>query len=298
MVVNKNAWAILLALTAAISWGAMGICAQYLIRNFSFQPLDLVSIRLFCAGVILLVIYRVIGGTGIMSVFQSKKDFLQVTIAGFTFLGSQLSFMKSIQVADASLATIIFTTIPVMCACYYCLRDRKLPSLHVCLCFVLASVGVSLVVTDGDFNSVKFSVEGLFWGLVSAALCAFYSIFPQAVIRKLGVSPVVGWAMVIGGIFSCMFNPPWAQQAQWTWTSLAFFAFIVLIGTVLAFWSYLSSVRYLSPVLVSLIGCMEPVTAYILLIIFFGRTVGWYELLGIIFVFANVMIISTRAENK
>ena len=101
-----------------------------------------------------------------------------------------------------------------------------------------------------------------------------------------------------GGMVACCFNPPWTLQVDWNLNSIAAFTFIVTIGTVLSFWCYLSSVKYLSAVLVSLIGCMEPVTAYILSIMFYGKSVGLYELLGILFVFANVMIISVQSEEK
>lgn len=298
MASNKVALGISLALGAAVSWGAMGIAAQYLLHYCRFEAIDLVSIRLVSAGILLLLIYRILGGTDVMSPFSSRWAFTQVAIAGVTILGSQLTFMLSIKAADAALATILFTVIPLMCACYYCVVDKKFPSPATCLCFVLASAGVALVVTDGDFSKLNFSVVGLLWGLCSSALCALYSIQPQKVIKKLGVCPVVGWAMIIGGLVACCFNPPWTLQVDWNLNSIAAFTFIVTIGTVLSFWCYLSSVKYLSAVLVSLIGCMEPVTAYILSIMFYGKSVGLYELLGILFVFANVMIISIQSEEK
>lgn len=298
MATNKVALGISLALGAAVSWGAMGIAAQYLLHYCNFEALDLVSIRLVFAGFLLLAIYRATGATDLLSPFSSRWAFIQVAIAGLTILGSQLTFMLSIKAADAALATILFTTIPLMCASYYCLADRKLPSVSTCLCFVLASTGVTLVVTNGNFESINFSVAGLLWGLCSSALCALYSIQPQKVLKKLGVCPVVGWAMVIGGCTACMFNPPWTLQVHWHLNSICAFTFIVTIGTVLAFWCYLSSVKYLSAVLVSLIGCMEPVTAYILSILFYNKSVGLYELVGILLVLANVMIISIYSEEK
>lgn len=298
MAKNNVVIGISLALGAAVSWGAMGIAAQYLLHYCHFEAIDLVSIRLVFAGLLLLTIYRATGATDVFSPFSSRWSFLQVATAGVTILGSQLTFMLSIKAADAALATILFTTIPLMCAGYYCFVDKKLPSLAVCFCFVLASAGVTLVVTDGEFSRLNFSVAGLLWGLCSSALCALYSIQPQKVIRKLGVCPVVGWAMVIGGIVACFFNPPWTLHVDWHAKSIATFAFIVTVGTVLAFWCYLSSVKYLSAVLVSLIGCMEPVTAYVLSILFYGKAVGFYELLGILFVFANVMIISLQSNEK
>lgn len=295
---NKVGLGIILALISAISWGCMGICAQYLLHYCRFQAIDLVSLRLVLAGTILLFVYRISGGNGLLSPFYNKGNFTQVLISGLAILGSQLTFMLSIKASDAALATIILTTIPVMCALYFCLVDRKLPSPSVVFCFLLASTGVGLVVTNGDISSLNFSVQGLLWGLLSAVMAAIYSIQPRSIIRKIGVCPVVGWGMIFGGIVACCFNPPWTIDVDLSWKAGMLFAFIVLVGTVLSFWSYLSSVKYLSPVLVSLIGCMEPVTAYVLSIFIYGKLVGSFELVGITFVFANVIIISIQSQKN
>ncbi|WP_300937129.1 EamA family transporter, partial [Turicimonas muris] len=97
MASNKVALGISLALGAAVSWGAMGIAAQYLLHYCRFEAIDLVSIRLVSAGILLLLIYRILGGTDVMSPFSSRWAFTQVAIAGVTILGSQLTFMLSIK---------------------------------------------------------------------------------------------------------------------------------------------------------------------------------------------------------
>ena len=45
---------VVLAATAGVFWGSMGIAAEYLMRAFNFAALDLVSLRLLGAGVLLL----------------------------------------------------------------------------------------------------------------------------------------------------------------------------------------------------------------------------------------------------
>lgn len=35
---------------AAVFWGSMGVAGQYLLQNFHFTPMDLISIRMLLAG--------------------------------------------------------------------------------------------------------------------------------------------------------------------------------------------------------------------------------------------------------
>lgn len=56
-----------LAIAASVFWGSMGVCAQYLLQQCSFTPLDLVSMRLVLAGLILLIMERLVFGRNIIS---------------------------------------------------------------------------------------------------------------------------------------------------------------------------------------------------------------------------------------
>lgn len=47
---KENCIGVLLAATAGVFWGSMGIAAEYLMRDFNFAALDLVSLRLLGAG--------------------------------------------------------------------------------------------------------------------------------------------------------------------------------------------------------------------------------------------------------
>ena len=62
-----------LAIAAAVFWGSMGVCAQYLFQQCSFTPLDLVSMRLVLAGLILLIMERVVFGRNIISPLLAHK---------------------------------------------------------------------------------------------------------------------------------------------------------------------------------------------------------------------------------
>ena len=80
-----------LAALSGIGFGAGGIAAQYLFTYCRFTPLDLVSIRLFGAGLILLLAYGS-PPAGISSAMFSETSGIS---ARSSFLASGFSFCSS-----------------------------------------------------------------------------------------------------------------------------------------------------------------------------------------------------------
>lgn len=207
-------------------------------------------------------------------------------------LVSQLTFMLSVAASNAGTAAIVLTLVPLICACWLSLTEKRPLTIREGICFVLAASGVFLIVTKGNFTSLDFSFEGVLWGLASAVFSAAYSIQPRKLIIKVGVGPVVGFGMLFGGLVASVMNPPWTMNVQWTALSISAFTYVVLIGTVVAFWCYLSSLKYVSAVIVGLMVCFEPLSAYLLSVFAFDLRIGLWEAAGICLVLLNVLVLS------
>ena len=281
-----------LAIAAAVFWGAMGVCAQYLFQQCSFTPLDLVSMRLVLAGLILLIMERVVFGRNIISPLRNAKTTVGILVAGLLILVSQLTFMLSVAASNAGTAAIVLTLVPLICACWLSLTEKRPLTIREGICFVLAASGVFLIVTKGNFTSLDFSFEGVLWGLASAVFSAAYSIQPRKLIIKVGEGPVVGLGMLFGGLAAAAMNPPWTMNVQWTALSISAFTYVVLFGTVVAFWCYLSSLKYVSAVIVGLMVCFGPLSAYLLSVFAFDLRIGLWEAAGICLVLLNVLVLT------
>lgn len=286
-----------LAAAASVFWGSMGVCAQYLIQQCSFTPLNLVSLRLVIAGIILLIIERAFFGTEVISPLKNPRTALGIFIAGMLIFVSQLTFMKVVEVSNAGTAAILLTTVPLICAIWLSISEKRPLTIREGICFLLATSGVILIVTKGNFQTLDMPLTGVFWGLVSAVFSSAYSIQPRKLILKAGVGPVVGFGMLFGGIVACFFDPPWTMHLQLHTTSVLSFLYVVLIGTVAAFWCYLSSLKYISAVIVGLLVCFEPLSAYLISVFVFNLRLGWWELAGICLVLLNVLVLSLPKKN-
>lgn len=244
--------------------------------------------RLVLAGLILLIMERLVFGRNIISPLRNAKTTVGILVAGLLILVSQLTFMLSVAASNAGTAAIVLT----LGACWLSLTEKRPLTIREGICFVLAASGVFLIVTKGNFTSLDFSFEGVLWGLASAVFSAAYSIQPRKLIIKVGVGPVVGFGMLFGGLVASVMNLPWTMNVQWTALSISAFTYVVLIGTVVAFWCYLSSLKYVSAVIVGLMVCFEPLSAYLLSVFAFDLRIGLWEAAGICLVLLNVLVLS------
>jgi drug/metabolite transporter (DMT)-like permease len=157
---------------------------------------------------------------------------------------------------------------------------------------VLALLGTFLLVTQGNIQSLSISGWALFWGLTSAVALAFYTLQPHKLLQNWGSTVVIGWGMLIGGISFSFIHPPWSFQGYWSMSSFFAVAFIVIFGTLIAFYCYLESLKYISATETSLLACIEPLSAAILSVIWLRVSFGLEEWLGTLCILTTIMILS------
>ena len=254
--------------------------------------------RLVLAGLILLIMERVVFGRNIISPLKDICTTVGILVAGLLILVSQLTFMLAVAASNAGTAAIVLTLVPLICAFWLSITEKRLLTMREGICFVLAASGVFLIVTKGNFSTLDLSFAGVLWGFVSAIFSAAYSIQPRKLIMKVGVGPVVGFGMLFGGLVASVMNPPWTMNVQWTAMSVSAFTYVVLVGTVAAFWCYLSSLKYVSAVIVGLMVCFEPLSAYLLSVFAFDLRIGMWEGAGICLVLLNVLVLSLPKKSS
>lgn len=286
---------IALAIAAGICWGSMGATAQFLMRDFGFAPLDLVTLRIFTAGIVLLVLHAVTGGGNIFEPLKKHENLRDILLASATVLFAQYSFIQGIHYSNAGTAAVVITTVPLFVCVWLAFSERRPVRAVEMLCFLLATGGVVLLVTKGDFSTLDFSIKGVMWALGCAIASAVYSIQPRAVLGRVGVTLVVGWSMVFGGLAASLFDAPWHMHVHWSGISIAAFLFLVLVGTVGAVWCYMASLKCISPVVVGLLGCSEPLTAVVLSVVLLGVHLGVWELVGMAMVLSTVVLLALPA---
>jgi drug/metabolite transporter (DMT)-like permease len=286
-----------LVLMATILWGVSGTVAQFLFQSRGFNAEWLVVVRLLAAGVLLLLVSYPKNKQQLWKIWGSTKDRVQLLLFGLLgMLGVQYTYFAAIEASNAATATILQYLGPVVILIYLVCRAKRLPTSNELMVITLALTGTFLLVTNGTINSLSLSGWGLFWGISSAVALAFYTLQPSQLIKKWGTMLVVGWGMFIGGIGFSFVHAPWDIHVSWTFTSVMATIFIIIFGTLIPFYCYLESLRYLSASEASVLSCAEPLSAAILSIIWLHVTFGIVQWIGTLLILITIMLIS-RSKN-
>lgn len=193
---------IALTIIGGIFWGLAGVCGQYLFEERGLTAKWLVSVRLVLAGLILLLTVWAKQKKQMFEIWCEKRDVFQLIMFGiFGMAFCQLSYYVAVETSNAGTATVLQYTAPIIIMLYVSVRNKKVPQRIEMLALVLAVGGTFLLATHGNITNLAISTETLVWGFASAVAMALYNLIPGELMKKFGTFNVIGWGMLIGGIF-------------------------------------------------------------------------------------------------
>ncbi len=288
-----------MSLLAAVFWGISGTCAQYLFEQKQLQPDWLVCWRMILSGIILLGFSFIKREKDFISIWKKPKDTLQLIFFGMIVMASvQFTYFYSISLSNAATATVLQYLGPVLVVGFYALKDRRWPIALEYISLFLALSGTFMLVTHGSLDTLIISDKALFWGFLSALAVALYTIFPVGLLRTYSAASVTGWGMLLGGLAMTPFVEPWEMQGNWDMEAILAFSYIILFGSVLAFYFFLRSISIIGATNASLICSIEPLSAAITAVVWLGIQFEILDWLGTLFVLATVIILSLGSKEK
>ncbi|WP_108025989.1 EamA family transporter [Melghirimyces profundicolus] len=291
----------IMVLVAAVLWGLSGTVAQHLFHGAGVGEGWLVTVRLFISGFLLLLwMFFRSGSDAVWSLWRSPRDRRQVLLLGVCgMLAVQYTYFASIAAGNAATATLLQYLGPALLTSWLAIRLRKMPESREWAAVGSALAGTFLLVTGGDPSTLSISLPALIWGLGSAVALAFYTLYPAGLLQRWESGTVVGWAMLIGGFALSLLYPPWAVRTEhWGWETWGWIAVVVLFGTLLPFFLYLDSLRFLRPSETGLLSCAEPLSAAIAAVWWLGVPFGFPEWTGAALIIGTVILLSLKKEKQ
>ncbi len=267
----------ILSAGGGICWGLSGSMGQYL---FDYEGMDsrwLVPIRLGLAGVILF--------------FYCLLRYRSISCCQFLYF-------LTIQLSTAGVGTILQDLSPVMILLVTCVAEKRRPGALEIISILLALVGVILITTHGNIGHLSVPVSAIVTGTLCAGCVTVYNVEPKRLLDEYPVTILQAWAFLLGSAcLSALFHP-------WTWgyrpTAMGYFgiAFVVIVGNVIAFTSYMAGVRMIGPNKAILYGFSEPITAAIVGIFVFRNVFTVFDGIGFGMVFLMMYLISKKSERS
>lgn len=300
MVQSSRKRGLLLVIIGASLWGIGGTVSQKLFQQFSIEAGWLVSTRLCIAGILLLTIQFIFKNKSqILQVWRNKGTAVHLVIFGlFGMLAVQYTYMASIEHGNAAVATLLQYLSPVFIMLYLLVRRETAFSARDLVMITLALVGCFLLLTNGSFSTLSVSGAAIFCGILSGISAAFYTVYGAYLLKQFDSLVIVGWAMVIGGAGFSFIHPPWQiDTALLTGEALFYLAFVILFGTMIAFWFYIESMQSISPKEASLFGSLEPLLAVLTTVFWLHEPFGVYQWLGTMCIIVLILFLSL-SKNK
>lgn len=292
-----KATGLLMALSSAIFWGISGTCAQFLFQTKGIDPAWLVTWRMLIAGA-LLVIYSVVKEKKeAFAIWKKPNNVGKLLLFGLLgMVAVQYTYFYSISLSNAATATILQYIGPVFVLAFYALKNKTWPRVAEYAALVLALVGTFLLVTHGSTAELVISNEALLWGILSALALAFYTIQPVGLLRSFSPASITGWGMLTGGVFFSMFTQPWSFSGTWDVETWLAFSYIVVFGTVLAFYFFLTSVSKIGATYASLLCSVEPLAATLTAVVWLGVSFTGYDWVGTGLILGTVTLLTLAKE--
>ncbi|WP_203361438.1 EamA family transporter [Bacillus sp. REN10] len=293
MIVSSRIKGMLMVLSSAIFWGGSGVVAQFLFQQQGVSVEWLVAVRLLLTGLILLGFVAIKERDLVFAVWKDRFSRVPLLLLSiFGMIGMQYTFFAAIESGNAATATVLQYLAPVLVVLYMTFRSKAKPSIKEMVAVLLSVLGTFFLVTGGNPLELSISRSAVFWGLSSAVALAFYTVYPIGLLKRWGVLVVIGWGMTLGGIGFSFVHPPWKYEGSFSLATFAGVGFVIIFGTLIAFYLYSESLHYLTASETSLLACVEPLSAVFLSVIILNVDFGMGEWIGTICIIATVLMLS------
>lgn len=288
---TRRLWTFLAAM-AAVMWGISGLFAKGLFNISSkITPMWLTQIRLIVFGIVLLILAAILKQKPVATLKNRHDAWVILAYGIFGLLPVQLFYFMCIQVANASIATILQFIGPFFVLGYLALTHKQVMRRLDILAAICAFIGVFLLSTHGQFNHLAITPVALFWGLLSAVGEATYTLIPVNIVKRVSSMVVTGWGMLFAGISLVIIHPQFQaipnKPAVWFYTGA-----VIVIGTIIPFQIMANALRYVVPSTASLLDAFEPFSATVGSVICFGLVMMPMDWVGSILVVLAAMALN------
>lgn len=280
-------------IVGAVLWGFSGMCSQFVQQERNMPAEWVVAMRLTLAGAITVLAAFWQGRVSIFKVFSHTKDTIRLIIFGILGMWlCQYTYFKAIAYAGAGIATVLQYVGPALIILYVSLRRMALPRFAEAISVILATIGTAIIALQGECNLAALDDTLLFWGLTSAVAVGIYTVQPVPLLKKYGTAPIVGFGMLIGGVFAWIVTQPSAEGIVWDLWAHGGFWSIIIFGTVVSFNAYLEGVRRVGAVTGSILSSIEPISAAVLAWLVLGNEFSRWDMMGMALIIVTIFLLA------
>ena len=285
---------VLLIVLAAVCWGTSAIFAN-LLYPYGFTPLQLTAMRGIVSA-ILMSLY----------VFLKDKNLFRINLSqlfwfacgGISMFLAAFFYYESMNVGSVSVAVMLMYTAPIFVMAYsVTFLGEKLTKVKLVSVFFVI-LGCALI--SGIVGGATFNLWGVITGLLSGISYSAYNIIAKVQISKKS-NPLSAsvYCYIFMALLSLCFADIVSIFSIANTSPALLYSLIVGVGVftvTLPYSLYTMSLKYIPVGTASALGIIEPMTATLFGVVFFGEPLSLTSIIGIIFIMTAVLMLSFVKE--
>lgn len=283
----KEKLSVFLVLAAAAMWGCIGIFVRHQ-NALGFDARQITSVRcLTCSLLILLLVLA----TDRSRLHVDPKDigwFLANGILSIYIFNT--AYQAAITLVSLSTAVVLLYTAPAFVMLLSVIFFHERFTWMKGLCLILCIGGSALV--SGVAGGMELNLPGVGLGLVSGVGYALYSIFSSVILKKYHPFTNIFYTFLIAGIAGLLTSDA-AGTFRLMSGSMEAFLWMVSGGAItgfLAYAAYTTALQHMNASKAAILASLEPVVATLVGIFVYGESVTLTGGIGILMVFAALVL--------
>lgn len=291
---------IAMIIIGSVFWGATAPMMEWMLDETTMTADFMLAIRLIIAGIFILSIIAM-QKKSIFSIWKNKYWSTQLIIFSLVGMaGLQYTFVKSIEVSNAIIATLLQFLAPIFIIVYTSLLIKAFPARSQVIGITGTLFGLYLLLTNGSLSNILVSGEALIWGLLLGFTYAFYTLYPARLMAEVGVIVIIGWGMIVSGLIFAVKAQLWKSDEWGLLLEPKLVLLIISIGIVgsLAYILFLTSLKYITPVETSILSSFEPITTMAISVVWLGSTLYKWQYIGILLMLIFIAYLSIAGAKK
>ncbi|MGQ2964334.1 drug/metabolite exporter YedA [Methylophilus sp.] len=282
----KHRWLLIVsALTCTyLIWGSTYLAIKYAIE--SFPPFIMVGVRFTVAGSLLYVILRGLGHAA-----PTLVQWRGAALVGLLLpvLGNGTVTHVQLHVSS-SVAALAIATAPIWMAIFSSLWGHKI-SRREWLGIAIGLVGILLLNTRGSLQGDWLSA---FLLMFAAASWSLGSVWSKHMAMPAGLMGAAS-QMLCGGLIALLFSAAFGEQwpTDITGRSWAAIAFLIVLGSMVAFSAYHWLLHNVRPMVASSNTFVNPIVAFVVGVLFAAEQIHVMEYIALAVILVGVFLVLT-----
>src|SRR5438128_275274 len=279
---------------AAVSWGTTGSVTTLLVSRASATPLLVGAARMLTGAVLLLAAARLVEG----AIRPAPGEAWRCLALGACMALFQATYFTAVTRAGVAVTALVaICSAPIMIAALAAALLGERPTPRLALALGLGVAGTALLVAAPVAGTAApRPLSGVVLALGAGLAYALYVVLAKAALARTAPLPLAALIFVVAAVLlaPALATPGAARQLALGWPGLLYLGALTTAG---AYAVYMAGLRHVTAAAAGVASLLEPLTATLLGVMFFGELLGVAGWAGAVLLLGALVLLA-QAERR